>query len=1205
MEELLRTILRLPDTVLFIGSGVSTWSGLPTWSKLIEELAVFLASKGHDPSLVRQEANRGELLQAASYGFDKLTTQQIGEFIRQACRIGKAKPHEIHHKIVSLGPRCFVTTNYDHLLEKSFQEWQPEHYYRKVINRQLTETADICGVRSTNFLFKLHGDAEDVDSIILTREQYRKCVVSGALYHAFEAVRILQASRPFVYIGFGLRDPDFLYVRDLLANTFKGGARDHYAIMANVSETEKDYWRRNYGIHLLNYPTLPGPDGLSDHGALITLLDRLCLKPSPTAQVIQSITLEPESPILVLALARHAARLSRIEMPPVLIPLKIQSEENVRGHNSALTSKLKQYNYNSVEMLLDDGPDRFILIGDPGAGKSFAVRHSAARLAEKLYESCFADSFNPEGVVVPLIVDLRLYKGDVWSLVEKTLPTGLSFADLISNLHVKIYLDAFNEMPREYIEKGEWEADFNNFFKNTPQASIIITSRTNDGLSKLDIPVFSVDSVDMDFVDNHLAKSGLNIKGLFEHEVLAILRRPFFFQLAFKGSLDLQKVKQPSDIFNSFLSHLTSDCIAQFGANFKVMTPLSALAKESMDQGEEAIPVATAISIIQAELMTEGITAFNAKDVLNWLVGQNFFLPLSGGRLAFFHQLITEYLAATELARIYVVSPNILQEKLSLRRWDQTLFLTLSLLPEEQAEKFLDAVIAMDFILALLAVKHMESGSEKIVERLLREIPTKVKIDFRLGLEISLALMSELPISLCHESLLRDLIKLANHLGGSAAAALVTLRGDDVKDEMFDLLIENCTDNNFCIYLSDALRPLISNKDITRLVDLSDRAQKRFATKRSKDYDGFDYALGVMLSELETRAVYDGFIDCNKTLKKQAVRLDILCKYLRENGSNEAFEVASELLLVGVAEAAFCVLIIAMQSEVVLNWSIFKDSHIKRLIELVKNVGTDSGNWGLDALRYIYGKRPDLVPLVLEADGASVIFRAALIYATVVDENYKPVFDSLEELCNLKPEQLEKEPLELISHLELSWFGFEDLFVRLLRLRNIKLATQLARTVTATGFIDQIGILEIGPIDWWLEWSKEAQKNDDGWWFNNSLASLFANMMPSEFLNSFVTEFNKQDSPYRGVLANFFLPASKELYSEQLCEDAISFLLADLSTRQFSDFRGHLLGKIATEEFVIERLLPLLQTTEEPLHGNLLRVLQQAGKRHGKRYIRI
>jgi hypothetical protein len=109
--EKLKHVLSQTDTVLFVGSGISLWSGLPSWPGVIEELAQFLEASGEKADLVRAEARRGDLLQAASYGFYKLTKQQIGEFVRKTCRYGVAKPQEIHRKIAFLGPRCFITTN--------------------------------------------------------------------------------------------------------------------------------------------------------------------------------------------------------------------------------------------------------------------------------------------------------------------------------------------------------------------------------------------------------------------------------------------------------------------------------------------------------------------------------------------------------------------------------------------------------------------------------------------------------------------------------------------------------------------------------------------------------------------------------------------------------------------------------------------------------------------------------------------------------------------------------------------------------------------------------------------------------------------------------------------------------------------------------------------------------------------------------------
>ncbi|MGA2792999.1 MAG: SIR2 family protein, partial [Roseiarcus sp.] len=237
----IRSFLDRPDGVIFVGSGISRWAGLPSWQGMIEELAEFLDANGESSALVRHEAAGGDLLQAASYGFSKLTPPGIGEFVRKAVRLGSAKPCEIHKAIVELGPTCYITTNYDDLIEQALREWQPDAFYpAPVTNGHLVEIADILSARSSHFIFKPHGDATDAASIVLTREQYRKLLPDGERHGALEALKTLLVTRPVLYLGFGLRDPDFLYVRDLLLNTFQGATRDHYAIMSDIHDDEPD-----------------------------------------------------------------------------------------------------------------------------------------------------------------------------------------------------------------------------------------------------------------------------------------------------------------------------------------------------------------------------------------------------------------------------------------------------------------------------------------------------------------------------------------------------------------------------------------------------------------------------------------------------------------------------------------------------------------------------------------------------------------------------------------------------------------------------------------------------------------------------------------------------------------------------------------------------------------------------------------------------
>jgi hypothetical protein len=54
----LRQVLAQEDAVLFIGAGISIWSGLPSWPGLIDELAAFLDEEGLPSCSVRAERAR-------------------------------------------------------------------------------------------------------------------------------------------------------------------------------------------------------------------------------------------------------------------------------------------------------------------------------------------------------------------------------------------------------------------------------------------------------------------------------------------------------------------------------------------------------------------------------------------------------------------------------------------------------------------------------------------------------------------------------------------------------------------------------------------------------------------------------------------------------------------------------------------------------------------------------------------------------------------------------------------------------------------------------------------------------------------------------------------------------------------------------------------------------------------------------------------
>lgn len=1201
----IKQILAQEDTVLFIGSGISMWSGLPSWSRMIEELAQFVESAGASADLIREEARRGDLLQAASYGFNKLTKQQIGDFIRAACRYGVAKPHEVHRKIVTLGPSCFITTNYDNLIEESLRNWQPDRFFRPpVTNRLLTEMAEIIHARASNFIFKPHGDASDSDSIILTREQYRQLLPQGERQAALESLKMLLASRPVIYLGFGLRDPDFIYLRDLLANTYKGGTRTHYAIMPDVSVEESDYWRKNYGIHLVSYKTVERPDKTRDHTELLTLLDFLLEKKPIPPEVVD---FDPYNPQVILALARHAAGLTRTPKINPEFPIRVHSETKNRTNKGTYYYRQDMFDHYTVEKFLDEGPECALLIGLPGAGKSYSLRQAAARLAEKLHETCLTDRFEHNAVVVPILADLKLYRGDLGELISQTLPKSLPLQEIMRHFKVKIFFDSFNEMPREYWESGFYETDFENFFKRVGRASIIVCSRTSDGLNRLELPLYYLDQIDEATVAAELHQLGIDNIGTFDLEIRRLLQKPFYFQYIVSGAVSLPKKAHPRDFYQAFFENLCKEFNMRFSQQIGIKKVLALTAYNALDIGEEVFLLSELLHALKRSGENLNLTDIDARDIANWLVSTSVLIPYTGGRVAFVHQSVTEYLAAEELARQYKVNPHVLKHKLKLTRWDQALFLTLSLLPSDQGEEFLQDVIKADFSLALNAAKYIEDGREEIVAKLLSQIPKRITSARLSDYSIEYAVEYGLPIGVAHEPQLRMLIKCGGSLGAAAVRRLVAIKGEEVKDELLQMLVDHLGDFNLCHNgIAPALRPFATDGDAKKIACWADSILRKLPYSNDDDMSGFIYGAAVFLMGIELSVIRREFLLTDK-LMDNFIRIQIVCTILRNLHSTEALNLAGDLLLMDVPEAAAAIYFIskATKSDWELSWTSYTIAHVYHLETILFDFGDE---WALRALICLCSVRSDLAEIVRQSSSKKKgIERAVLLYC-VAPTDLTPVFKALEELISMCSEERLELPIRVLRGIDFDWTGKEELFVKLLKLRDVRIASVLFGG-TCPPDVTNLGNLEIGPIEWWLQWMLEAIHEDEdssmnGSWFVRQLAGLFAAHLNREVQDKFVAEFNKSDSKFRWLLLNFVLHYFSDITTDAFNKDTISFMLADLSRKRNTfTFNSHLLEWAATDQFVMEYILPMLPNAKSPLLENLHSVLKQAGSRHGKRYI--
>ena len=349
-------------------------------------------------------------------------------------------------------------------------------------------------------------------------------------------------------------------------------------------------------------------------------------------------------------------------------------------------------------------------------------------------------------------------------------------------------------MPRGYWENGSYESDLAKFISEIGNSSLIISSRTSDGLGKLGFPIYSLDQIDETDVVAELQRLDIEIEGSFYREVRSLLQRPFYFRQVTCGAIRLPREAHPIDFYRVFFENLRGAFEPRFTVQLDIERVLSRTAYDALNRGEEAFPLSELLHILRTSIETLGIGDIDAREISNWLVSSSVLIPYTGGRVAFVHQSVTEYLAASELARRYQSSPHILKEKLSITRWDQALFLTLSLLPVDLAEGFLEDIIKADFALALRAAKYLEVGCEKVVSGLLSEIPKRIQALGAFDRGIESAVRIGLPLTDAHEVYLRTLIGLGNMIGAAGVCRLVELKGEGVKDELLQLLADRCSD---------------------------------------------------------------------------------------------------------------------------------------------------------------------------------------------------------------------------------------------------------------------------------------------------------------------------------------------------------------------------------------------------------------------------
>lgn len=237
--------------VLFVGAGADIPSGLPSWSKAIQDFCKYLHINIEGVDNIR----------IPQFYYNSRGKKEYVELCRNIFFYNKELSiNDMHKKIIDFNVNTIITTNYTDFLEREMNN-------RGHIYRVICQDKDLPYVKNENLIIKMHGDF-DHDNFVLKEDDYLNYSNNFRLIETY--IKSIIAKNVVLFIGYSFNDPDvkqiFSWVKDILGNDFQ------QAYMLNGFDSyDKNVFEyyKNLGVNVIYTETF----GEDKQKALLDMMD--------------------------------------------------------------------------------------------------------------------------------------------------------------------------------------------------------------------------------------------------------------------------------------------------------------------------------------------------------------------------------------------------------------------------------------------------------------------------------------------------------------------------------------------------------------------------------------------------------------------------------------------------------------------------------------------------------------------------------------------------------------------------------------------------------------------------------------------------------------------------------------------------------------------------------------------------------------------